>query len=232
MSDFEGLKELRKVQRGQFTRWKNKCDDHLKGKDAAQGMSTVFTLRHKFSKLEEIEKDLIIACELRGKDLSEFIVTGDEYLCERLTEINILELAFNQLSANVADKNSVTNSKRVSLPKLQLPKFAGDLLEWCSFWDLFKSTVDEQRNLTPVEKFSHLKCHLVNEAKQTIEGLPLTSINYEKAKELLENRFGQAHKITEANLDQLIELNSPNYNLKSLRQFYDKIEMHIRSLDS
>ncbi|XP_074657129.1 uncharacterized protein LOC141910297 [Tubulanus polymorphus] len=171
----------------------------------------------------------------KGAALSEFVSAGDDELNDKLTDINFLEFAFNELlSKNRSDSNNAATHQRsrISLPKLQLPKFSGDILEWSPFWDLFESTVDNQHSLSDVEKFGHLKCHLGGDARLVIEGLPLTSVNYVKAKQLLKDRFGVSHKISEANLNQLVDLEPPVYSLNSLRRFYDNLELHIRSLES
>ena len=49
---------------------------------------------------------------------------------------------------------SVSNSK---LPKLNLPTFKGDVLEFPSFWELFEANVNTISSLSDIEKFSHLK---------------------------------------------------------------------------
>ena len=43
----------------------------------------------------------------------------------------------------------------VKLPRLGLPKYAGELTEWQSFWDRFEALID-QRDLPVISKFSYL----------------------------------------------------------------------------
>ena len=49
---------------------------------------------------------------------------------------------------------------------------------------------------------------------------------------LLKERFGQPHKITNAYMQALLDLPAPQYNLISLRNYYDKQEAYIRGLES
>ena len=57
------------------------------------------------------------------------------------------------------------------LPKLNMPTFDGNLLNWQSFWDSFSSAVHDNTTLSDVQKFNYLKSQLYGEASQCIAGL-------------------------------------------------------------
>ena len=42
------------------------------------------------------------------------------------------------------------------LPKLCLPEFKGDITKFTAFWDSFKSSVDDNRDISVVDKFNYL----------------------------------------------------------------------------
>ena len=105
-------------------------------------------------------------------------------------------------------------------------------LEALVVWDSFESTVHTNINLTDVQKFSYLQSQLDGDAARTIEGFPLTNANYNRAVQLLQERFGQTHKITHAYMQSLTQLPPPTSNIHSLRSFYDKMEAYIRGLES
>ena len=63
-----------------------------------------------------------------------------------------------------------SSSVEVKLPKLSLPTFSGDVLQWQSFSDQFKATVDSS-DLPDISKFSYLRSLLEGEAKQAIQCL-------------------------------------------------------------
>ena len=67
---------------------------------------------------------------------------------------------------------------------------------------------------------------------QSITGLPPTSANYYKAVAILRERFGQSFKITNAYIQNLIEIPAPRSNADSWRNFSDRIECSIRGLGS
>jgi hypothetical protein len=91
---------------------------------------------------------------------------------------------------------SLSTASNHKLPKLSLPKFNGNRLEWQSFWDSYSSGIHENISLSDVQKFNYLKTLLVGEALPVVEGLALTNANYVKAIDLLKKRYGQPYKIT------------------------------------
>ena len=64
--------------------------------------------------------------------------------------------------------------EQVKLPKIELPKFNGDISKWQTFWDQFESAVHNQVNLSDVDKFSYLRSLLNASASECISGLALT----------------------------------------------------------
>ena len=117
------------------------------------------------------------------------------------------------------------------LPKVELDPFDGDPLKFKSFWDMFESLVDKDGGLDDVTKFSHLKSKLKGKARLSVEGLHLTKENYENAKELLIERFGDSQVIIRANMDALLAIEPISSNLVTdLRDLYDIMEVHTRNL--
>ena len=58
----------------------------------------------------------------------------------------------------------------LKLPKLELPKFDGDVFKFQNFWDLFEAAVHDNDNVPDVQKFTYLRSALVGVAYHTIEG--------------------------------------------------------------
>ena len=118
------------------------------------------------------------------------------------------------------------------LPKLTLPTFSGDPLDWQTFWDSFNAAVHTNPALGGIQKFNYLKAQLQGDAARTIAGLPLTELNYQHSIALLEERFGQPHKLIKAHMQVLLDMPNATTNLNSLRLFYDTIATHTRALAS
>ena len=125
-----------------------------------------------------------------------------------------------------------SSSQFHKLPKLEMKKFDGNILNWQSFWDSYETAVHSNHSLTDAQKFNYLKSLLQNEALSTVSGFALTNVNYYKAIEILHQRFGQTQKITHTYMQALLNLPAPVSTVQSCRNFYDKSETLIRGLES
>ena len=47
-------------------------------------------------------------------------------------------------------------ARSVKLPNISLKKFNGNPLEWPAFWDLFKTSIDDRRDIGEPAKFYYL----------------------------------------------------------------------------
>ena len=118
------------------------------------------------------------------------------------------------------------------LPKLTLPKFNGDPLQFQTFWDSFEAAVHNNESLTGVQKIHYLRAQLFGDASHVIDNFPLTDVNYHHSVDLLRERFGQPYKLVNARMDALMNLPKPVNNLASLQVFHDKLESHMRALQA
>ena len=130
------------------------------------------------------------------------------------------------------ESNFSTSSQFQRLPKLTLPSFSGNLLEWQPFWDSFESSVHLNQGLSEIQKFNYLQAQVEGEEARTISGFAMTNSNYSSVISLLRERFGQQHKIVQAHMHAMVNLPAPSNNYPSLRSFYDQLESSIRSLES
>ena len=53
--------------------------------------------------------------------------------------------------------SSININSHTRLPKQQIPSFYGDPLMFQSFWEIFDSSVNSNRNLDKISEFSYLK---------------------------------------------------------------------------
>ena len=125
-------------------------------------------------------------------------------------------------------------SSSSKLPKLKLKKFNGEVTQWLTFWDIYKSTIHDDRSLNVITKFSYLRDLLEGTAAAAIAGLQTTEANYEEAIEKLTRRFGNHQVIVSGHHDALLHV-PPVYSsrdVRELRSLYDKVEVHVRGLKS
>ena len=126
-----------------------------------------------------------------------------------------------------------TNQVKAKLPKLILPKFRGGVTTWTGFWDSYKSAVHDNEILSKINKFNYLKSLLEGAASRAIQGLTLSSSNYDSVVEILEQRFGRPQQITSAHMDEILKIQPcASDRPSSLRFLYNKLSVHVRGLSS
>ena len=123
---------------------------------------------------------------------------------------------------------------RVKLLKLQIEKFSGHPKQYRAFRDAFDLVVNENNDVTDVWIFTYLRSYLAGGALRSQVGLALTSSNYRVALELLEKRFGTKQVIINSHMESLYKLPviRSSEDVRSIRDFHDKIEMNLRSLEA
>src|SRR5207253_11128534 len=64
------------------------------------------------------------------------------------------------------------------LPKIQIAKFDGSLTDWPRFWDQFEASIDSNKFVAAVDKYSYLRSLLSPAVLPTIGGyqLPLQTM--------------------------------------------------------
>jgi len=120
------------------------------------------------------------------------------------------------------------------LPKLVLPTFRGDVLQWQSFWDQFEATVGTS-TLPIITKFTYLKSLLEGEAMEVIQGLTLSEVHYATACELLKQRFGRKERVIFTHIQDLLGLVMSGQKITGtveLRKLQDMLYGNIRSLEA
>ena len=121
----------------------------------------------RLASFHDIQSELELSIETEEALLDCVNKAADFHGKARVSRVNapskLLELT--QSDQNAVDKSTCVSIDDVKLPKLTLPKFSGDVLEWQSFWDQFKVNVHDS-DLSVVSKFSYLLSLLQGEAKQ------------------------------------------------------------------
>ena len=130
-------------------------------------------------------------------------------------------------------EESARCSKNIRIPEIQLPKFGGNYLDWPNFYGLFSTVIDDNMELTDLEKFHHLRTNLYDAALDTIASLELVPANYREAVSILKKRFDNKTLHFQTHLKEIFGLNVVGSEAGSgLRQLCDKINSHLRALKS
>ena len=130
------------------------------------------------------------------------------------------------------DPHQINRERKGRHPKLELKRFHGNPVEWSPFWDSFNAAVHQNPRLNEVEKFNYLKSLLQGQAANSISGFSLTGENYKDAIRLLTYRYGNKQVLISAHMEGLLKLPAATSmnETKKLRDIYDKLESHVRSL--
>ena len=105
-------------------------------------------------------------------------------------------------------------------------------MKWPEFWNVFEVTIDQNSNLSNIEKFIYLKNSLTGDAKQALSGILISNENYKNAKTLLKEIFEDIELLKRTHFAGLINLPKAANTTRDLRAIYNKIECHLRNLES
>lgn len=122
------------------------------------------------------------------------------------------------------------NHGQVKLPKYDIPKFSGDIMEWSGFWSEFSSAVHNVATIPAVTKFNYLRSHVVGDAFKSIAEFQNTAENYQEAVDILTGRYGRNDLIISSHYSKLQNMPPTTTNSAKLQSFYDDIELTFRAL--
>ena len=173
---------------------------------------------------EEIENELCCWREfLDGID--EALDAAHEYLNKKCN-------SEEQSSKGIVHKDS-HQSSNLKLPRIELPKFSGDVLKFQNFWDQFEAAVHDNDDLPNVQKFTYLRSVLTGNALQTIEGFEVTGANYQLAVECLKHRYGRKRVVISSLVKSVVQMDAKSVvTAPSLRDLYDTLKNRTRALEA
>lgn len=134
-------------------------------------------------------------------------------------------------STSTSESQAVVNKANSKLPKIDIEKFCGEKTDWPRFWCQFTENIDGRADLAATNKLSYLHSYLTPKVKSAIAGLPYSEAGYEKAKQVLEKRYGNKEEIVAAFVKQITEL--PRITTSSPRkveEFYEKLNVAVNAL--
>ncbi|XP_065080011.1 uncharacterized protein LOC135702883 [Ochlerotatus camptorhynchus] len=92
---------------------------------------------------------------------------------------------------------------RVKLPDIKLPSFSGNIKDWVTFRDTFRSLIHHNHQLTAIDKITYLRSSVSGEALQEVSSIDLSAENYEVAWKILEKKYENKKLIVKAHLDAI-----------------------------
>lgn len=95
-----------------------------------------------------------------------------------------------------------TTDHQVTLPKLSIKPFNGEVCIWQEFWDQYEAAIHDNQDFSKTERFTYLKSYLVGSAARAVAGLKITDSNYDTAIDMLKKRFGRKDLVVSAHMSK------------------------------
>ena len=179
---------------------------------------------------ERIEHNEDNHAEQFGKDYYELLVSMQKIL------INANKPSAVQQPTTSTKEQSAYQPQQISLklPDISLPEFNGNIEDWDTFKQGFRSLVHNDARLGSIQKFHYLKGALKNsKATDLISSLELSADNYLVAWKLLEERFENKTSLVFRHIQCLFDMNKVDTtSALSTRTLLDNISKHTRGLKS
>ncbi|XP_055590185.1 uncharacterized protein LOC129742319 [Uranotaenia lowii] len=156
----------------------------------------------------------------------------DDKFC--MLKAELLELQIRDLPHNLTEhlaRPSSTFSK-VKLPEIRLPTFGGKVNEWVVFRDSFHSLIDQNSELTKMDKFTYLRAALSSDALQEINNIELSAANYTLAWNALQDRYENKKIIAKSYLDALFSIEPlKKESFEGLNRLINDFEKNVQMLE-
>ena len=129
-------------------------------------------------------------------------------------------------------KEEFTTNSAAKLPKLVITKFKGTHADWPRFWGQFEAEIDKS-GAPQVTKFSYLKELVDPKVRVLIDGLPFSIEGYQRAKNILQTKYGQESEIINAYVNNIISLPTlHSSNPNKISEFYEKLLQSVQALET
>nr|XP_042912338.1 uncharacterized protein LOC122272568 [Parasteatoda tepidariorum] len=234
----------RKSVRASFTRLYNILiaalgKPELNFEDLESKLSSLRRISIDLSKLDEDSICNAILIEVaKADDFENEYCIIEEYR-EKLDSVRVrVKRILNSRELKDKKDNSVKNEKtKLKLPEIELVHFSGEVKDSLHFWSQF-SRIHENKSMDDEDKFQYLiQCVTAGgRAREIVDSYPPTADNYCKVIESFKSRFGREELLIEYYVRELLTLvvkNATNLrNKMDITQLYDKLESHLRSLES
>ena len=220
------LKNLRKFRDG-HRKFVEKTIEDAKGLIAEGNLVEVKRLKFlrtaletKYSELQSLDREIV--------DLMDDVEVIDTEVCESCELMSSIQECIVELESVLEAGATCFPRKRGNFSRSRFESFHS-----CKVTQAFESAVHKNPNLSSVDKFNYLKSLLTGTAQSSVAGLALTSANYEKAVDLLKQRFGNRQMVISSHIEVLTKLPKVESigEVKKLRSLYDTVESHVRGLE-
>lgn len=201
----EKLKRARAPIRGLITRTINEVETEL-----AKEVKDILTLKTKYERLNELQSRIQEIDQAIYNEMLDEVQITDE---ERNKEIEATEDIYTEIvkaklkidreicQQERKEKHNeeiastilpiIPHKRQFKLPKIELQKFSGKILDWLGWWAQFEK-IHKDEELHVSDNFQYLIQSMETNSKgdEIVKGFPATEENYPKVIAMLRERFG------------------------------------------
>ncbi|KAG1672966.1 snRNA-activating protein complex subunit 3 [Nymphon striatum] len=231
------ISRKRSAARGWLTRAAKNCEkgvEELRTLHSPEYEEIIQNFNNRLLIWDNLQSDYESFIEIESMDalIEEAATYREECKRSQLTLISAWEEMHKSSETHNQDRSTSFSESKIRLPKLDLPRFDGNIMEFTNFWQQFEACVEDQ-DYPVISKFNYLISLLRGEAKRVLEGLPVTEENYQEAKNIIKKRYGRKELIIFSHVQSLLGLEVPTCNrVKQLSQFRDMLVAHVRALSA
>ncbi|XP_063989696.1 uncharacterized protein LOC135168980 [Diachasmimorpha longicaudata] len=199
-------------------------------------------LKERFQRFEEIQEELEEADpEVEGPKRFELLLKYESVVGDALHQLSRLQRSEtpialqerNTLGAPATPNSTASLLSLMRLPELDIPKFDGSYESYHPFWDIYDCTINQNSDLSKVQKLQYFRSLLTGRAAKAIESLSNTEENYDTALEIIKKKFDNTRKIVRRHWELLQEYprlirDTP----EALGHLVDTFYQHTRALSN
>lgn len=144
----------------------------------------------------------------------------------------IQQTAKQMVNENTDQSSSIAQQKHhIKLPKLTLPSFNGNFMNWKIFYETFRNIIHENKELSNAEKIQYLVGSLSDKALNVCVGIPTTADNYEIIWNALVEKYEDSRAHAAYYFDQILNIKQITIPTASnLEAFIDQFHSSISAL--
>ncbi len=212
----EAFKIAKKQEISEIKEWNLNLDVKLDAADVAiENLQKFLTEAEKAEKFETHEEELKREMSLHEKRLK-------------------MQAELSAISHTNTDAKGLSSpsTKAAKLPKLVFSRFAGSFTDWPKFWGHFTEAVDKSP-IAAITKFTYLLELLEPNVKRSVESLPFTLEGYNRAKTILETKYGKESEIEKCFVKEILDLpNISGTDPHKIKEFCESLTHSVQALET
>jgi len=151
-----------------------------------------------------LEQEAVVDTLIMNDNIEEFD-KADEPVSKSVEEMYFkIKHIISRLSKKESQSTMIVAPTLSAFPKIELPKFNGDILSWSLFRDTFLNAVHENPDISDLLRFQYLLMCVTGLALTIVKTFPLSSSNYKLAWGALLNRYNNQRLLATVHVDKLL----------------------------